>query len=83
MMRVVLDSNAVDPIIDRAGALDTVREAVADGRLALYVTHVQHTEAERTPDPRRRRLLQEVLALADQRPAGVPEIGPYGGRGEH
>jgi hypothetical protein len=71
MMRVVLDSNAVDPIVDRPGAVDVVREAVESGRLAICVTHVQRSEVAKTPDLQRRRVLEGVLDLAEHQPVGV------------
>jgi predicted nucleic acid-binding protein len=82
MMRVVLDSNAVDPIIDRPGAIGLVREAVESGSLVMYVTHVQQTEVAKTPDLQRRRLLEEVLDLAKQQPVGVLvlDAGRFGDR---
>jgi predicted nucleic acid-binding protein len=75
MIRVVMDSNGLDPIIDRPGAIGAVREAVESGRLTMYVTHVQQTEVAKTPDLQRRRLLEGVLDLAEQRPVGVFVFG--------
>jgi hypothetical protein len=76
MRRVVLDSNAVDPLIDLAGAYRAVRAAVDGGRLDVLYTHVTIDELTATRDPdRRSRLLSTVQDLGRLVPTGVFALG--------
>jgi hypothetical protein len=62
MLRVVLDSNAVDPLIDMPGAVENVQSAIDRGELELLYTHVTMDELAMTPDLDRRQRLILVLA---------------------
>ncbi|WP_216213058.1 PIN domain-containing protein [Amycolatopsis aidingensis] len=66
MHRAVLDSNAIDPIADNAGAYEAVRAAIDDGRLQLLCTHVSIDELCEIPDVKRRaRLILLLVALGE------------------
>jgi predicted nucleic acid-binding protein len=72
MRRVVLDSNAVDPLIDLPGAYEAVQAAVDGGRLEVLYTHVTIEELAATRDPdRRSRLLLAVIGLGRLVPTGA------------
>ncbi|MFD9221036.1 type II toxin-antitoxin system VapC family toxin [Streptomyces sp. NPDC060064] len=71
MQRAVLDSNAVDPIIDLPGAYSVVSAAVDEGRVELLITHILEEEVAATPDPERRAKLQQVLGLGRPVPTGA------------
>jgi hypothetical protein len=72
MRRVVLDSNAVDPLIDLPGAYEAVQAAVDGGRLEVLYTHVTIEELAATRDPdRRSSLLLAVSALGALVPTGA------------
>jgi hypothetical protein len=72
MRRVVLDSNAVDPLIDLPGAYEAVQAAVDGGRLDVLYTHVTVDELAATRDPdRRSRLLSTVRTLGRLVPTGA------------
>ncbi len=76
MRRVVLDSNAVDPLIDIPGAYEAVRAAIDAGRLEVLYTHVTTDELADTRDPdRRRRLLLAVQGLGRLVPTGAFIVG--------
>jgi hypothetical protein len=62
-MRVVLDSNAVDPLIDLPGAAEVVREAIERGELEVLYTHVNVDEVAKTGDLDRRQ--RPLLTLAE------------------
>jgi hypothetical protein len=61
MRRAVVDSNAIDPLIDLPGAYEAVRAAVDTGQLELLYTHVNIDELAATQDPERRSHLLLVL----------------------
>jgi hypothetical protein len=61
MRRVVLDSNAVDPLIGLPGALDCLRRAVAAGHLEVMFTHITTDENGNTPDVQRQSQLLDAL----------------------
>jgi hypothetical protein len=76
MRRLVLDSNAVDPLIDLPGAYEAVRAAVDGGRLDMLYTHVTIDELAATRDPdRRSRLLSTVRDLGRLVPTGAFALG--------
>jgi predicted nucleic acid-binding protein len=62
MRRVVLDSNALDPVIDDPSAYDVLREAVELGKLEMLRTHVNIDEVLDTPDSARRERLRRAWA---------------------
>jgi hypothetical protein len=61
--RVVLDSNAIDPIADVPGAYEAVRKAVDEDKVELLYTHITIDELVAIPDLERRSRL--VLLLID------------------
>jgi predicted nucleic acid-binding protein len=72
MRRAVLDSNAVDPLIDLPGAYETLRTAVDDGRLRLLFTHINIDELAVVSDVERRsRLLLAMVDLGQLVPTGA------------
>jgi predicted nucleic acid-binding protein len=76
MQRVVLDANAVDPLIDLQGAQDAVRSAVEQGHVEVLYTHVTVEELAAVPDLGRRvRLLLAIIDLGRLVPAGAIVIG--------
>lgn len=76
LRRVVLDSNAVDPFIDRPGTYEIARAAIDAGRLEMLFTHVTIDELAETPDlDRRCRLLLAVIALGQLVPTGAAAFG--------
>jgi rRNA-processing protein FCF1 len=75
MRRVVLDSNAVDPIADTPGAYEAMRAAVDSGHLELLYTHVNINELTRVPDEHRRAQLVLILvALGRLVPTGSTAV---------
>jgi hypothetical protein len=65
MRRAVLDSNAIDPLIDLPGAYEAVRTAIDAGRVELLFTHVNIDELAAVPDLRARDRGVEVLTTLD------------------
>jgi hypothetical protein len=64
MRRVVVDSNAMDPLMDLLGAYEAVRAAVDKGDLEVLFTHVTVEELAAIPDYERRcRLLIFLIDL--------------------
>lgn len=76
MRRVVLDSNAVDPIVDRPGAYEAIRAAVDEDRLEVLFTHITVDELAEIPDPERRsQLLLVLFALGHLVATGAAVVG--------
>jgi hypothetical protein len=72
MRRVVLDSNAVDPIADLPGAYEAVRRAVDGGQVEILYTHINIDELAMIPDSERRcRLLLVLIDLGHLIPTGA------------
>lgn len=67
----VIDSNAVDPLVDDEGVRETIRGAISDGRLRLFSTHVASDEIGATGEATRRHAL--LTAVSD-----VSEVVPTG-----
>jgi hypothetical protein len=63
MRRVVVDANAIDPIVDLPGAYEVMRSSVDQGQLEVLFTHITIDELAATPDEDRRSLL--LLLLVD------------------
>jgi rRNA-processing protein FCF1 len=71
MRRVVLDSNAIDPIADTPGTYETVRAAIDAGHLDVMFTHITIEELANIQDyDRRCRLLLLVIDLGRLVPTG-------------
>ncbi|XVQ86471.1 hypothetical protein ACQP2K_03280 [Microbispora siamensis] len=76
MLRVVLDSNAVDPLIDIPGAVESVRSAIDRGELEVLYTHVTIDELATTPDlDRRQRLILVIAEIGTLVPTGGFALG--------
>ncbi|WP_196054660.1 PIN domain-containing protein [Nocardia aurantiaca] len=76
MRRVVVDANAMDPIVDLPGAYEVIRNSVDQGRLEVLFTHVTIDELAATPDEERRRLLLLlVVELGHLIPTGASVLG--------
>jgi hypothetical protein len=72
MRRTVLDSNAVDPLIDLPGAHEAVRAAVDAGQAELLFTHVNIEELAAVPNlDRRSRLLLILVDIGRLVPTGA------------
>jgi hypothetical protein len=74
MLEVVLDSDAVNPLAEPE-AYELVKDAIAQGRLRLLVTHVCCDQVAATPNRAKRARLEAVLALADPVPTTKFVIG--------
>jgi hypothetical protein len=70
MRRVVLDSDAVNPLALDPAAVEVVRRAVVEGRLQILATHILREEVSATPDDEKRAKLQALLDLAVDVPTG-------------
>jgi predicted nucleic acid-binding protein len=76
MRRVVLDSNALDPLMDQPGAYDVLHEAVKDGKLEMLRTHVNVDEVLDTRDAdKRERLRHDWAELTKPVPTGAFALG--------
>ncbi|WP_110882009.1 PIN domain-containing protein [Mycolicibacterium vulneris] len=72
MRRVVVDSNAIDPLIDIPGAYEAMRSSIEQGQLEVLYTHVNIDELAVVPDEdRRARLLLALAALGNLVPTGA------------
>jgi predicted nucleic acid-binding protein len=78
MQRVVLDSNAVDPLIDLRGAEDFIRSAVEQGQVELLSTHVTLEELSAISDQvRRERLVGLITDLGQHVSTGATVLGNW------
>ncbi len=76
MRRAVVDSNAMDPLMDLPGAYEAVRAAVDTGELKILFTHVTVEELAAIPDYERRcRLLIFLIAVGRMVPTGAFILG--------
>jgi hypothetical protein len=57
----MLDSNALDPLLDAFGAFEALDEAVKSGDLEILFTHVTVDELAATPDLEKRQALLNLL----------------------
>jgi hypothetical protein len=74
--RVVVDSNAIDPLIEIPGASEVMLSAVDEGQLEVLYTHVTIDEIAATPDlERRSRLLLALVGLGRLIPTGAFILG--------
>jgi hypothetical protein len=70
--RILLDSNAVDPLCDVPGAYEAAERAVADRTHELLYTHVNVDELSETGDlDRRQRLILAMVAVGRLIPTGA------------
>lgn len=56
----MIDTMVFDLLVDGSGALEAISNAVQDGRLALFTTHVQEDQITAVGDRPRRERLQAV-----------------------
>lgn len=69
---VVLDANAVDPLVDQPGAYEILERALLEGRVTVLYTHVTLEELAKVPDlERRQRLLLALTGLGRLVPTGA------------
>lgn len=67
LLRIAIDSQIVDLILDTPGALESIQEAAAAGRLVFSGLHVIRDQLAATGDAaRRQRLLDTYAALPKQ-----------------
>lgn len=79
MRRVVVDANAIDPIVDLPGAYEALRSSIDQGQLEVLFTHVTIDELAETADKdrtsakkdRRSRLLLLLVDLGRLVPTGA------------
>lgn len=63
MRRVLLDSNALDPVLTAPGAYEALEGAVSSVRLEVLYTHVTVDEIAATPDLEKRQWLLNLLVF--------------------
>jgi hypothetical protein len=63
MRRVLLDANALDPVLNASGAYEALEDAVSSERLEVFFTHVTVDEIAATPDLERRQWLLNLLVF--------------------
>jgi rRNA-processing protein FCF1 len=63
MRRVLLDSNALDPMLNTFGAYEALEDAVSSARLEVFFTHVTVDEIAATPDLEKRQWLLNLLVF--------------------
>ena len=63
MRRVLLDSNALDPLLTQVGAYEVLDQAVKSARLTVFFTHVTIDEVAATPDLGKRQWLLNLLVF--------------------
>ncbi len=63
MRRVLLDSNALDPLLTQDGAYEVLDQAVKSERLAVFFTHVTIDEVAAIPDLGKRQWLLNLLVF--------------------
>ena len=63
MRRVLLDSNALDPLLAQDRAYEVLDQAVKSEKLAVFYTHVTIDEVAATPDLGRRQWLLNLLVF--------------------
>jgi rRNA-processing protein FCF1 len=61
--RVLLDSNALDPLLTQFGAYETLEQAVGSASLEILFTHITVDEIAATPDLDRRQWLLNLLVF--------------------
>lgn len=62
MRRVLLDSNALDPL-SRFGAFEVLDQAVSSAKLEVFFTHITVDEIAATPDLEKRQWLLNLLVF--------------------
>ena len=88
-LRVMLDSNIFDRIIESPGLVGRLQSLTASGQLDIVVTHVQEDELARIPDAAKReevqlvprRLMAAAVFLMGFSPLGAARLGGGDGGG--
>lgn len=60
MLRIMLDTNAYDMIVERPGFMEKLNAAHDNGGLVILRTHIQEDELAAIPDPKKRAAVMEV-----------------------
>jgi hypothetical protein len=81
MRRVLLDSNALDPLTVHVGAFEVLDEAVSAAKLEILYTHVTVDEIAAVPDLERRQWLLNMLVFLG-RPVYTPHFSEHPSDGE-
>jgi rRNA-processing protein FCF1 len=63
MRRVLLDSNALDPLLRQFGAFEALDQAISSARLEILFTHITVDEIAATPDLEKRQWLLNLLVF--------------------
>lgn len=63
MRRVLLDSNALDPLLTQSGAFEVLDQAVSSAKLEILFTHITVDEIAATPDLEKRQWLLNLLVF--------------------
>lgn len=63
MRRVLLDSNALDPLLTKSGAFEALHQAVSSASLEVLYTHITVDEIAATPDLKTRQWLLNLLVF--------------------
>src|SRR6185437_4881456 len=66
MRRILLDSNALDPLLTQGSAYEVLNQAVKSAKLAVFFTHVTIDEVAATPDLGKRQWLLNLLVFLGQ-----------------
>jgi predicted nucleic acid-binding protein len=63
MRHVLLDSNALDPLLTKSGAFEALDQAVSSASLEVLYTHITVDEIAATPDLKTRQWLLDLLVF--------------------
>ena len=63
MRRILLDSNALDPLLTQSGAYEALDQAVSSAKLEVLFTHITVDEIAATPDLEKRQWLLNLLVF--------------------
>jgi len=63
MRRVLLDSNALDPLLTQFGAFEALDQAVSSAKLEILFTHITIDEIAAIPELEKRRWLLNLLVF--------------------
>ena len=63
MRRVLLDSNALDPLLAKSGAFEALDQAVSSASIEVLYTHITVDEIAATPDLKTRQWLLNLLVF--------------------
>ncbi len=72
MRRVLLDSNALDPLLAVPGSFEALDDAVRSSKLEILFTHITVDEIAATPDLGKQKLLLNLLVFLGR---AIPTAG--------